>query len=99
MAVYCLGAACLALLVQNPLLGRAPRRARAVRMGDENMFGEMITIRPGERAYMVGVDIKENRYKTLDSGWDIDDSLDELARLCDTAGLEVCGREYQNMQH
>ena len=84
-------------------VSRAWRRARAAvrpTMGvDENMFGEMIRLRAGDRTYMMGVDIKQNKYKTLDSSWDVSDSLDELARLCDTAGLEVVGRDYQNMQH
>ena len=81
----------------------APRGARAsVRptMGlEENMFGDMIRIRPDDRTYIMGVDIKQNKYKTLDRSWDVDDSLDELQRLCETAGLEVVGRDYQNMQH
>ena len=65
----------------------------------ENMFGEMINIVPGTLTYMVGVDIKQNRYKTLDSSWGVNDSLEELERLCKTAGLQVVGRDFQNMQH
>jgi GTP-binding protein HflX len=34
---------------------------------------------------------------TEDAGWPIDESLDELARLADTAGIEVVGRVTQNL--
>jgi len=79
---------------------RSAQRAALATMGpEENMFGEMVSIVEGERTYMVGVDIKQNKYQTLNSGWDVDTSMDELKRLCETAGLEVVGREYQNMQH
>ena len=68
-------------------------------------FGsEDITIHSGA-AFIVGLDIKRDRYKTLagdgDQGalWSITDSLDELERLCDTAGLEVRGRDYQSLQN
>ena len=50
-------------------------------------------------AHLVGALIKRDRYKTLQNAWTIDDSLDELQRLCNTAGLDVQGREYQTMQH
>ena len=39
------------------------------------------------------------RYKTLDNSWNIKDSMDELERLCETAGLVLVGREYQTMQN
>jgi GTP-binding protein HflX len=84
------------------LVGIRPphRRTTAVSMGtSDNMFGEMIKITPGDKTFMVGVDIKQNKYKTLDSSWDVNDSLGELRRLCETAGLEVVGRDIQNMQH
>jgi len=68
-------------------------------------FGsEDITIQSGA-AFLVGLDIKRDKYKTLvgaaEQGalWTIDDSLDELERLCGTAGLEVRGRDYQSLQN
>ena len=39
------------------------------------------------------------RYKTLENSWNIKDSMDELERLCETAGLVLVGREYQTMQN
>jgi hypothetical protein len=64
-------------------------------------FGsEDISISSGA-AFLVGLDIKRDKYKTLagdweqDALWSIDDSLDELERLCDTAGLQVLGRDSQ----
>jgi GTP-binding protein HflX len=65
-----------------------------------NAFGaESIEIKPGSACFLVGAQIKQNKYKTLQDSWTVDDSLDELGRLCDTAGLEVRGRDYQTMQH
>lgn len=43
-----------------------------------------------ERALLVGVEIRSQA-----SLWSVEDSLDELAALADTAGLEVVGREWQ----
>ncbi|EKX34019.1 hypothetical protein GUITHDRAFT_147529 [Guillardia theta CCMP2712] len=74
-----------------------PKRFSSLNM---NLFGsETITTKKGDRAYIVGADIKRNRYKTLESSWEVDDSLDELQRLCETAGLVVLGREFQSMQN
>ncbi len=46
-----------------------------------------------ERCFLVGVAIKNER----ESLWSIDDSLAELARLAETAGLEVAGQSHQNL--
>ena len=63
-------------------------------------FGaETINVEPGAKCYLVGAVVKRDRYKTLVNSWGIDDSLDELQRLCETAGLEVLGRDYQTLQH
>ena len=68
--------------------------------GSSGAFGmESISLKDGSPTYLVGALIKRDRYKTLQNAWTIDDSLDELQRLCDTAGLDVQGREYQTMQH
>jgi len=48
---------------------------------------------PKERAFLVGVGLKTN--KNLLS---IEDSLDELSLLSDTAGLEVIGQSIQNLK-
>jgi GTPase len=52
------------------------------------------TSRPRERAFMVGVEVKGQ--ETLLS---IQDSLEELALLADTAGLDVVGQAYQRLDH
>ena len=77
-----------------------PHASRAaVSMALENMFGEMISITPGMKTYMMGVDIKQDKYKTLENTWEVKESLEELARLCATAELDVVGQDFQNMQH
>ena len=48
------------------------------------------TVSPLERALLVGV----GQYKDL---FEVEDSLDELAQLCETAGLSVVGQTYQNI--
>jgi GTP-binding protein HflX len=50
------------------------------------------TERPTERALLVGVQLKNQR-----NGWDIEDSLAELAQLAHTAGLEVVGQTWQRL--
>ena len=45
-----------------------------------------------ERAFLVGVDFGNNP-----AGLSVDDSLEELALLADTAGLKVVGSDYQNL--
>ncbi|HCS39296.1 MAG TPA: GTPase HflX [Anaerolineaceae bacterium] len=50
------------------------------------------TARPRERAFMVGVEIRQE--PSLIS---LEDSLSELARLADTAGLEIVGETSQKM--
>lgn len=48
--------------------------------------------RPAERALLVGVQLKNQR-----GGWDVEDSLLELAQLARTAGLEVVGQTWQRL--
>lgn len=51
-------------------------------------------MRPAERAFLVGTELRGDR------AWmSAEDSLDELARLADTAGLEVIGRATQRLDH
>ena len=52
------------------------------------------TMRPRERAFLVGVDIR-GQIELLA----IEDSLTELALLADTAGLDVVGQIYQRLDH
>jgi GTP-binding protein HflX len=52
------------------------------------------TVRPRERAFLVGVEIKGQEMLLS-----IQDSLDELALLADTAGLDVVGQAYQRLDH
>ncbi len=49
---------------------------------------------PGERAFLVGAEIKGVRSLIT-----VADSLEELGRLADTAGLEVVGQTYQALDH
>jgi len=51
------------------------------------------TIAPRERAFLVGVEIKGAR-----SLIPVDDSLEELTRLADTAGIDVLGRTTQSLE-
>jgi GTPase len=48
---------------------------------------------PVERAYLVGAELTGGR-----SAWRAEDSLRELALLCDTAGLEVVGSTFQRLK-
>lgn len=48
------------------------------------------TIRPSERALLIGAELKHGRPLLP-----VEESLDELSRLADTAGLEVVGRVWQ----
>ena len=52
------------------------------------------TIRPRERAFLVGVEIRGR-----ENGFTLDDSLAELALLADTAGLSVVGQLTQKLEH
>ncbi|MGD8792333.1 MAG: GTPase HflX, partial [Anaerolineae bacterium] len=45
-----------------------------------------------ERALLVGVELKKQ-----ESGWDLEDSLLELAQLSSTAGLDVGGQTWQRL--
>jgi len=47
-----------------------------------------------ERVYLVGVSVKSRQKKY---GYSIQESLEELGRLAETAGLEVAGSTYQKM--
>jgi GTPase len=52
------------------------------------------TLRPRERAFLVGVEIHG-----ADQLLSLEDSLNELALLADTAGLEVVGQSTQKLDH
>jgi GTP-binding protein HflX len=52
------------------------------------------TQRPRERAFLVGVDVARQQHNLP-----LDDSLDELGLLADTAGADVVGRLTQRLQH
>jgi GTP-binding protein HflX len=52
------------------------------------------TTPPRERAFLVGVEVHGQAHLLT-----LDDSLAELTRLCDTAGLEVVGELTQKMDH
>ena len=48
------------------------------------------TTSPRERAFLVGAELKHGRPLLP-----VEDSLDELARLADTAGIDVVGQTFQ----
>lgn len=52
------------------------------------------TLRPRERTFMVGVEIKSQEHLLS-----LDESLSELSLLADTAGLEVVGQTTQKLDH
>ena len=52
---------------------------------------EMLNVDAGSKTYLVGADIRRNKYKTLENTWSVEDSPAELERLSDTAGLKVVG--------
>jgi len=57
------------------------------------------TLAPPERAYLVGVEWKEIPHgKYAPDDWPAEDSLRELARLADTAGLVVVGQTIQRLE-
>ena len=65
----------------------------ASRRADERMMYE-----PKERVFLVGAALKSQQKKAQDSnsiGYGIIESLEELGRLAETAGLEVVGYTYQ----
>ena len=88
----------LASLRAGARLGGAPRLS-ASSAASSSFGAEVIRLEPGSSTYLVGALIKRERYRTLSDSWTIDDSLDELQRLCETADLNVLGRQYQTMQH
>jgi GTP-binding protein HflX len=49
-----------------------------------------------ERAFLVGVELKRPQNRHI--GFNIEDSLEELAALADTAGLQVEGGTYQRLE-
>src|SRR5690348_3060578 len=55
--------------------------------------GLVRTEAPTERVYLVGVDRHEP-----DAIWDVADSMDELALLADTAGMDVVGSTVQRLR-
>jgi GTP-binding protein HflX len=52
------------------------------------------TSAPRERTFLVGAEVASKPFT-----WRAEDSLQELALLCDTAGLDVIGSSFQKLQH
>ncbi len=66
-------------------------------MGRENILKE--TLAPPERAFLVGVAWKSTPSgKFMPDAWPVEESLAELERLADTAGLEVLGQSVQRRE-
>ena len=55
--------------------------------------------KPGrQKAFLVGVDIKSTQHQVKGQHLSLEASLEELALLCDTAGLEVVGQMTQALE-
>lgn len=58
---------------------------------------------PTTRVFLVGVELRDSAYEGMDGEtstyWPVEESLDELAQLADTAGLDVVGRMVQRLDH
>ncbi len=56
------------------------------------------TLAPAERVYLVGVEWKSGpQGRFMPDAWPVEESLRELDRLADTAGLDVVGRDTQKL--
>eukprot|EP00884_Botryococcus_braunii_P005091 jgi/Botrbrau1/14583/Bobra.0312s0008.2 len=64
---------------------------------DEELAGDTSGVPPPERAFLVGVQVKMPP-KQRGMGYTISESLHELGRLADTAGLHVVGQTYQQLE-
>jgi GTPase len=53
----------------------------------------------GNRAILVGVELKASKGRPRPPSWSLQDSLDELRRLAETAGLVVVDATYQKLEH
>lgn len=76
------------------LLSRIEKEKRAIE--EANRAGKQLhsTEPPRKRVFLVGADVA-----SFDNPWRVEDSLEELALLADTAGLEVVGRLSQRITH
>ena len=89
LALWCVGMLTLRILSPGAaiLAGASMRpRTRAaaciVMQQSTGIFSnEMLSIVKGSKTYLVGADIKRNKYKTLESTWSVEDSLAELEVL------------------
>lgn len=71
--------------------GRCSRRGRSTATSDRESTTP--TRAAAQKALLVGAQVKGADYP-----WSLEDSLDELAALADTAGLEVVGRAMQHVE-
>jgi GTP-binding protein HflX len=70
---------------------------KGVRLISTQKTDKFITIKPlTEHAFLVGFELK--RLKNGQISFNVEDSLEELAALADTAGLEVEGGTYQRLE-
>jgi GTP-binding protein HflX len=69
-----------------------PKRSYSISIQTSNK--PFVTETPAERVFLVGVELK----RAVQSGFTVEDSLDELAALADTAGLVVEGGTFQRVQ-
>ena len=51
-----------------------------------------------QKAFLVGVDIKSTQHRVKGQHLSLEASLEELALLCDTAGLDVVGQMTQALE-
>lgn len=61
----------------------------------EDRAGKRARVKPSERAVLVGADIQDSEYS--EPLWDVEESMEELASLCKTAGLHVLSHVVQRI--
>ncbi len=80
---------------RSALRGKTSTAFSAVRIKETAIAKETIATKPPvERGFLVGAELKGDRHL-----WNIEDSLEELAQLARTAGVEVVGETYQRLEN
>ena len=83
-------------------LAHSKRRCDTIHTANGNQESRIgyAAVAPRERGFLVGAELKWDRRGTRDEAalrFSIEDSLEELAALADTAGVEVAGGTYQRL--
>jgi GTP-binding protein HflX len=70
------------------------QRSRSISINNNDLI---FTKSPAERAFLVGMELKGPKNGQI--GFSVEDSLEELAALADTAGLVIEGGTYQRLEN